>query len=65
MQFLVDRNGQPVKRYKPSFDPLEMEGDVSARGGQAVCIGSVVCISGELCVSASEGIASGVQPAGD
>lgn len=27
-KFLVDRNGQPVKRYKPSFDPLEMEGDL-------------------------------------
>lgn len=27
-KFLVDRNGQPVKRYKPSFDPLDMENDV-------------------------------------
>ena len=28
MKFLVDRNGQPVKRFGPGFDPLEFEGDV-------------------------------------
>lgn len=28
VKFLVDRNGQPVKRYKPSFDPLDFEKDV-------------------------------------
>lgn len=28
MKFLVDRNGQPVKRFGPAFDPLEFEGDV-------------------------------------
>lgn len=27
-KFLVDRNGQAVKRLKPAFDPLEMEKDV-------------------------------------
>jgi len=27
-KFLVDRQGQPVKRYKPGFDPLEFEDDV-------------------------------------
>ena len=29
-KFLVDRNGQPVKRLKPAFDPVELERDVSA-----------------------------------
>ena len=28
VKFLVDRNGQPVKRYKPAFDPLDFEDDV-------------------------------------
>ncbi len=28
-KFLIGRDGQPVKRYKPGFDPLEAEGDVS------------------------------------
>lgn len=28
VKFLVDRNGQPVKRFGPGFDPLEFEGDV-------------------------------------
>lgn len=28
MKFLVDRDGQPVKRFKPAFDPLEFESDV-------------------------------------
>lgn len=28
VKFLVDRNGIPVKRYKPSFDPLDFEKDV-------------------------------------
>lgn len=28
VKFLVDRNGQPVKRYKSSYDPLEFEDDV-------------------------------------
>jgi hypothetical protein len=28
VKFLVDRNGQPVKRFGPAFDPLEFEGDV-------------------------------------
>lgn len=27
-RFLIDRNGNVVKRYKPSFDPLEAENDV-------------------------------------
>lgn len=27
-KFLVDRNGRPVKRYKPAFDPAEFEDDV-------------------------------------
>ncbi|GIL80276.1 hypothetical protein Vretimale_17451 [Volvox reticuliferus] len=27
-KFLVDREGNPVKRYKPSFDPVNMEADV-------------------------------------
>ena len=27
-KFLVDRQGRPVKRYKPGFDPLEFEDDV-------------------------------------
>jgi len=27
-KFLIDRKGQPVKRFKPSFDPLEFEKDV-------------------------------------
>ena len=36
-QFLIDRNGQPIKRYKPSFDPLNMEDDV----GRAACQGQL------------------------
>eukprot|EP01025_Chloroclados_australasicus_P025957 TRINITY_DN25809_c0_g1_i1.p1 TRINITY_DN25809_c0_g1~~TRINITY_DN25809_c0_g1_i1.p1 ORF type:complete len:143 (+),score=13.99 TRINITY_DN25809_c0_g1_i1:362-790(+) len=28
VKFLVDRQGVPVKRFGPSFDPLEFEGDV-------------------------------------
>mmetsp|Transcript_18351 Transcript_18351/g.51783 ORF Transcript_18351/g.51783 Transcript_18351/m.51783 type:complete len:113 (-) Transcript_18351:217-555(-) len=28
VKFLVDRRGRAVKRYKPSFDPLEFEKDV-------------------------------------
>lgn len=28
VKFLVDRDGQPVKRFKPAFDPLDFEGDV-------------------------------------
>lgn len=28
VKFLVDRNGRPVKRFNPSYDPLEFEGDV-------------------------------------
>lgn len=27
-KFLINRDGIPVKRFKPAFDPLEMEGDV-------------------------------------
>ena len=27
-KFLVDRNGQAVKRFKPSFDPADFEKDV-------------------------------------
>lgn len=27
-KFLVDRNGQAVKRFKPGFDPLEFQDDV-------------------------------------
>lgn len=29
VKFLVDRNGIPVRRYSPRFDPLQFEGDVS------------------------------------
>lgn len=28
VKFLVDRNGQPVKRFKPAVDPLDFEADV-------------------------------------
>ena len=28
VKFLVDRNGKPVKRFGPGFDPLDFEGDV-------------------------------------
>lgn len=28
VKFIVDRDGQAVKRYKPGFDPLEFEGDI-------------------------------------
>ncbi|KAH7615682.1 putative Glutathione peroxidase [Nannochloris sp. 'desiccata'] len=28
VKFLIDRNGKPVKRFKPGFDPMEFEGDV-------------------------------------
>lgn len=27
-KFLIDRNGQPVKRFKSAFDPTDFEGDV-------------------------------------
>lgn len=27
-KFLIGRDGQPLARYKPGFDPLEFEGDV-------------------------------------
>jgi hypothetical protein len=27
-QFLVGRDGRPLQRYKPGFDPLDFEGDV-------------------------------------
>jgi len=27
-KFLIDRNGQPVKRFRPSVDPREFEDDV-------------------------------------
>ncbi len=30
VKFLVDRRGVPVKRFKPGFDPLDFESDVSA-----------------------------------
>ena len=30
VKFLVDREGLPVQRYKPAFDPLDFEGDVRA-----------------------------------
>lgn len=33
-KFLINREGQAVKRYKPAFDPLEFEGDVSGSGGR-------------------------------
>lgn len=29
-KFLIGRDGQTVKRYKPSLDPLDFEGDVGA-----------------------------------
>jgi hypothetical protein len=28
VKFLIDRRGHPVKRFKPSFDPLNFEDDV-------------------------------------
>lgn len=28
VKFLIDRNGRPVRRYNPYFDPLKFEGDV-------------------------------------
>lgn len=28
VKFMVDRNGQPVKRFKPGFDPLDFENDL-------------------------------------
>lgn len=28
VKFLVDRNGHAVKRFKPTFDPIDFEGDV-------------------------------------
>lgn len=28
VKFLVNREGQAVKRYKPAFDPLDFESDV-------------------------------------
>ena len=28
VKFLVDRNGQPVKRFGPQYDPLKFEDDV-------------------------------------
>ena len=28
VKFLCNRNGKPVKRYGPSFDPLEFENDL-------------------------------------
>lgn len=28
MKFMVNRDGQPMKRYGPSFDPNDFEGDV-------------------------------------
>mmetsp|Transcript_31659 Transcript_31659/g.70404 ORF Transcript_31659/g.70404 Transcript_31659/m.70404 type:complete len:85 (+) Transcript_31659:595-849(+) len=28
VKFMIDRNGQPVKRYKSAFDPLDFEGDL-------------------------------------
>ena len=31
VKFLVDRKGVPVKRFNPTYDPLQFEGDVSAR----------------------------------
>lgn len=27
-KFIISRDGQPLKRYKPAFDPLEFEDDV-------------------------------------
>lgn len=30
-KFLIGRDGQPLQRYKPGFDPLDFEGDVSPR----------------------------------
>ena len=28
VKFLIDKNGKPVKRFKPAFDPKEFEGDI-------------------------------------
>lgn len=28
VKFLVDRNGQPLRRYQPAFDPMNFENDV-------------------------------------
>lgn len=36
-KFLINREGQAVQRYKPGFDPLNFEGDVSVPGLQPAC----------------------------
>lgn len=30
VKFLVDRHGNPIRRYKPAFDPLNFEKDIVA-----------------------------------
>lgn len=30
VKFLIDRNGNPIRRYKPAFDPINFEKDVVA-----------------------------------
>jgi glutathione peroxidase-family protein len=36
VKFLVNREGQAVARYKPGFDPLDFEADVSLHS--ATCL---------------------------
>ena len=37
-KFLIGRDGAPLARYKPGFDPLEFEGDGAAAGGAFVVV---------------------------
>jgi hypothetical protein len=36
VKFLVNREGQAVARYKPGFDPLDVEADVSGQQQQGM-----------------------------
>ena len=46
-KFLIDRTGAPVKRFKPAFDPLGMEGDVRlALAGRPVLPGECIAHPG-------------------
>lgn len=62
VKFLVDRNGQAVKRYKPGFDPLELEGDVSTFSpdirflmGRGEGRGDMSVLSSNCCEAGREG----------
>lgn len=48
MKFLINREGQAVARYKPAYDPLDFEGDVSAlpRCTMIVCVVQWECNTG-------------------